>query len=99
MANPKPKLSNLTNKGKGRVKGSKNKFTDIKKSFLEAFDRLGGVDALVSWGSKEKNRALFYQLVVRLVPKELEIDADIGNDVAMNVIYTPERKGIKDGKS
>ena len=69
MANPKGYPATLR-PGKGRPKGSKNKFTLLKNAFLEAFEEIGGKDALVKWA--EQNRGKFYEFLVRLFPKELK---------------------------
>lgn len=54
MANPKPKIENLKNKGKGRPKGAKNKFTNLKSAFLQTFEEIGGVEGLAIWAKKNK---------------------------------------------
>jgi hypothetical protein len=53
----------------GRPKGSKNKFTTLKQSFLNVFERLGGDDALLKFA--ETHKAIFYQMVTRLFPTEV----------------------------
>lgn len=61
------KVENLTNAGKGRKKGVQNKITtEAKKAFAEAFEELGGVDALVRWA--RKNPETFYKLYSKLIP-------------------------------
>ncbi len=75
MANPRPKIENLKNRGKGRPKGCKNRFTDLKEVFIEAFEDLGGVSGLVQWG--RKNRGQFYQILSRLFPKEIKAEVDM----------------------
>lgn len=53
----------------GRKAGTPNRVTaSIKGALLEAFDRMGGVDALTRWG--EEHPSEFYSLVGRLVPRE-----------------------------
>jgi hypothetical protein len=71
MANPKGYPATLR-PGQGRPKGSKNKFTLLKNAFLEAFEEIGGKDALVKWA--EQNRGKFYEFLVRLFPKELKAE-------------------------
>lgn len=52
----------------GRVKGTPNKRTsEVKGSLIEAFDNLGGVDALVEW-AKDGNRGEFYKLWAKVLP-------------------------------
>ncbi len=54
----------------GRPLGSKNKFTTLKNTFIEAFEELGGVDNLVEWA--RANQTEFYRMVARLMPREVE---------------------------
>lgn len=67
---PKP-----PNAGKGRKKGSVNKVTaSVKAALVAAFDKLGGVPALVKWAKKEP--AEFYRLWGRLAPAEVKLGGD-----------------------
>lgn len=62
----------------GRTKGTLNKTTaSVKAAFEQAFDRLGGVEALVTWGSSEPGE--FFKLYARLLPVEMK--ADINHNV------------------
>lgn len=65
----------------GRVAGTPNKFTaNVKQAFVEAFEKLGGVDALVTWG--KRNPTEFYRLVSKIIP----IDMNVG------ITVTPEAR-------
>lgn len=67
--------------GQGRPKGVKNKTTvAIKEAFREAFDEMGGVDALVRWG--QDNPTQFYQLASKLIPTEVEQKTEHSGEVA-----------------
>lgn len=58
------------NAGKGRVKGVPNKTTaSVKAALQDAFERLGGVDSLVTWG--RENQTEFYKLWSRMLPTEV----------------------------
>lgn len=61
--------------GPGRPKGSQNRLTSLKEAFVEAFDKTGGVDALVEWAKKEGNRGLFYRILASLLPKQVAVAA------------------------
>lgn len=62
---------NLTNAGKGRPKGAKNKATvSMKQAFAEAFDELGGAEALAKWAKEDPKT--FYQLASKLIPVQLQ---------------------------
>ena len=63
----------------GRPKGTKNKFTSLKKAFLDAFEKLGGVSGLVYWAQfSSANMRVFYQMTARMLPREISLgDLDI----------------------
>jgi hypothetical protein len=74
------------NAGKGRVKGVPNKTTKlIKEAFAEAFDKLGGADALVTWG--RENQTEFYKLASKLIPIQAEHSGPDGSP--MQVTWLP----------
>ena len=59
------------NRGKGRVKGVPNKTTKaVKDALQEAFDGIGGVDALILWAKTEQTE--FYKLWAKLLPTEVK---------------------------
>ena len=59
------------NRGKGRVKGVPNKSTKaVKEALQEAFEGIGGVDALVEWAKTEQTE--FYKLWAKLLPTEVK---------------------------
>ena len=67
----------------GRPPGSVNTTTkDLKKVYLQAFDKLGGLQGLVDWG--ETNPDLFYSQISKLLPKGLEIKSD--QELTINII-------------
>ena len=63
----------------GRPKGTVNKFTSLKKAFIQAFDKLGGTEQLVHWAEYDNaNLRVFYQMVARMLPREISLgDLDI----------------------
>jgi hypothetical protein len=48
----------------------------VKEAFREAFDNLGGVDALVRWA--QENPTDFYKLASKLIPTEVRGPGDQG---------------------
>ena len=69
--------------GTGRPPGAKNKITkDLKKVYLQAFEKLGGLQGLVDWG--EKSPDLFYGQISKLLPKGIEIKTD--QELTINII-------------
>lgn len=61
----------------GRPSGAVNRFTKLKEEFLAAFDEMGGRRALVEWG--KANPRDFYGLLVRLMPRETHLDAEVSH--------------------
>ena len=90
MANPKGSPQNLQHKGRG--KGNKNKFTDLKKAFLEAFEKMGGMKGLAEWGEKEKNKKDFYQMISKMLPKEMELSGNPDKPLGGVVILPAKKK-------
>jgi len=78
------------NPGGGRPKGSKNKFTSLRDSFIEVFDRLGGVDGLYDWADKNAhNQGQFYQWITKMLPTNIDIDhkGTIDGKLTIEVVY------------
>ncbi len=63
--------ANVGNRGKGRPPGAANKSTtEVKKALQEAFERRGGVDALLTFA--DENPRDFYAMWVKLLPTEVK---------------------------
>jgi len=75
MANPKGNKDNLTNAGKGRPKGSKNKLTGFKASVLRVYEDIGGDKAFAEWG--KKNPGEFYKIIAKTLPKAVEVKGEV----------------------
>lgn len=59
----------------GVPKGLKQRSTEIKEAFFDAFEKTGGVKGLIKWVKKNNaNRKEFYSFLIRLMPKEIEED-------------------------
>lgn len=59
-------------KGAGRTKGVPNKLTACSRAaMMEAFDKLGGVDALYGWA--KENTTDFYKLWGKTIPTDTKI--------------------------
>ncbi len=70
----------------GRKKGSVNKFTSLRESFLHVYQMLGGDAALHAWAQKcDHNRAAFYQMITRLLPQEMQHSGDVKTDGHLTV--------------
>lgn len=77
------------NAGKGRPKGAKNKATaSIKAAFLEAFEKRGGVSALMRWA--DENETEFYKQCGRLIPTEVNAKLSDPNGDPLKVIFAHE---------
>ena len=63
--------------GKGRPKGAVNKTTKLaKQAIAEAFEELGGKDALVRWAkADDDNMKVFYATIwPKIIPLQVEAD-------------------------
>jgi len=70
----------------GKRKGTLNKFTSLKRSFLDAFEQTGGTDGLKTWiEENRRNRAMFYQMITKLFPQEVEQSGNIQIDGKMTI--------------
>lgn len=60
--------------GKGRPKGSQNKTTTLAKTAIaEAFEKLGGIDALVDWARSgpDELRVFYGTIYPKLIPLDV----------------------------
>lgn len=70
----------------GRPKGAVNKTTQAaKEAIAEAFEKMGGTEALVAWADKDNdNRKVFYaQIWPKIVP--LTVGGDPNNPVVTEI--------------
>jgi hypothetical protein len=89
---PKGKSANP----RGRRKGSVNKFTTLKASFLEAFndERIGGTEGLILWILKtDHNRGLFYQWITKMLPSQTDVDVKGTMTFKVSDEFLPKEKG------
>jgi hypothetical protein len=66
--------------GKGRPKGATNHTTRLaKQAIAEAFDKLGGMEALVEWAKRdEDNLKVFYATIwPKIIPLEVNGTHDV----------------------
>ena len=90
----KSSAKNSTNSGKfqpgqsgnpaGRPVGSRNRFSQLKEAFVEAFEGIGGVDSLMEWARDNKDK--FYPLMVRIFPKEVELKERSSADMHVSIL-------------
>ena len=72
----------------GRKAGTPNKTTaSMREAWREAFDELGGVPSLVSWG--RENPTEFYKLVTKLIPQDVTSG---GEKLQTGVVVLPAPK-------
>ena len=74
MGENKIEGNNLTRRGAGRPKGSRNKTTATAKSIIEeAAERLGGADRLTVWAKEapENERAFWATIYPKLLPLQV----------------------------
>ncbi len=75
---------NLTNAGKGRPKGSKNKHGVLAKEAIAiAFDQLGGMEGLVAWAqADDDNLKVFYSSIwPKIIPVQTEVSGVDGEAI------------------
>lgn len=81
-------------KSGGRKKGTPNKSTTaVKNALIEAFDKLGGVDALTKWGQDEPTE--FYKLWVKVLPVQTNEIITNDSEVKRIEIITVEQNTNK----
>ena len=57
----------------GPCKGYKKKTLEIRLAFMEAFDKMGGVEGLVNWAKEKRNTTDFYRILAHLLPKDIDL--------------------------
>lgn len=71
----------------GRKTGVPNKVNGaFKDALLQAFYKIGGMDALAAWGEQPANRAAFYSICGRLVPTEVKGSSDPNDEPVRHVV-------------
>ena len=72
--------------GPGRPKGSENKFTNLKQSFLDVFEKIeeegkkegSQVKDLFTLATKsERNQMTFYQIISKMLPSNVTVDGEM----------------------
>lgn len=79
MAQNKVEGDNLTRRGRGRPKGSRNKTTAKAKEIIEAAtDTLGGAERLVEWAKEDPaNERVFWGTIFpKLMPLQVTGDSE-----------------------
>ena len=85
---------------RGRPRGSKNKFTSLKDSFLDAYEAIDGTQGLITWIKKnERNKAMFYGWITKMLPSNVDVDHSgqikTDNTVTVKVIHVQSKKNGK----
>lgn len=77
--NPKGQfLKGVSGNPGGLPEGARQKASEIKEMFFQGFDAIGGLKGLTTWaGKNDANRREFYSLLVRQLPKEIDVEADL----------------------
>ena len=76
----KARLMRAAKKTPGRPPGAKNKFTDLKAAYLEAFEKRGGVQGLLDWAETAPDA--FYAQISKMLPKEVQ--AEVRNNIVIS---------------
>lgn len=63
--------------GGGRAINQQNRLSrQAKENLEEAFEKMGGIRGLVTWG--KKNKTEFYKIWARLIPKDVSVNPGQG---------------------
>ena len=83
---------------KGRKKGSKGKFTNLKEAYLDVFEKIEkeskrdiSIDNFFSWATKnQRNQGMFYQMISKMLPTNMDIEhsGKIDGKLTIEVIKT-----------
>lgn len=81
----------------GRKKGTPNKFTTLKKAFLDAFNskEIGGTDGLIDVFSKNDPRKMeFFKIISKMLPSNITADIDFKEPfrIEFKVVKEEEKK-------
>jgi len=58
-------------------KSARKKSNEIRDAFYSTFDWIGGINSLYKWVNESKqNKRLFYEWMIKLLPKEVTVDGD-----------------------
>ena len=82
----------------GRPKGSKNKYTDLRKSFLNAYEEWGGDERLLEWIKESKqNERLFVQYLTKMLPTNVTAEhsgkIETGGEFVFRVVDHEKEEG------
>lgn len=70
--------------GRGRVKGSQNKFNrDMREVFLNVFERLGGEQWL--WDFANNDPRTFVNILSKLLPNNVNLGDSEGNPIMITI--------------
>lgn len=83
---------NLSNKGRGRPKGSPNRTTaSAKEAIAQAAEGLGGTNRLISWAQEDpaNERAFWATIYPKLLP--LQVSGEDGGPIQAVIRWQNER--------
>jgi len=61
----------------GRKKGSLNKFTNLKQSFLDTFQDLGASEGMTEdFKDNKRTRIEFYKLISKMLPSSIDMKVE-----------------------
>jgi len=64
---------------RGRARGSKNRYATVKTDMLWVYKQLGGRREMLKWAKAQNTQEVFYKELLRLIPKELDLETPVGN--------------------
>jgi len=89
---------------KGRLKGSTNKFTDLKQAYLDVFDQIekksqekeSAIKSFFQWATKnDKNQGMFYQMVAKMLPTNMNVEGNLSISYQLSEKFMPKMDNEK----
>lgn len=71
--------------GAGRKKGTPNKFTTVKKMFLDFLEAEGGIDFVRKVAKNHKGKMCVLNNISKLLPNKTELSGEDGGPIKLNV--------------
>src|SRR5574343_1873739 len=100
MANPKGAPQNMTNAGKGRPKGCKNKVSrSMAETLRSVWDNLQEDPKKSLMAKAKENPTWFYALCKGMFPKDLfiEVETDLLEGLSIEGLINNEKKDCREG--
>lgn len=95
---PTKKFEKGRKKTGGRQKGTRNKFTSLKETFMNAFnsEEMGGEKGLIdAYKSNNFTKREFYKLISRMLPTNVSVEGDVKVTYQLSDKFIPKKDDQK----